>query len=637
MYNYTTMVLLGGCAMESQFEWRDEFNIGVESIDREHQRLFKIINKLFAFREEEKDSQWTCQEGIKYFKSHAVNHFNDEEAYMESIGYEGLEQHRRIHRSFREDTLPALEQELERTGYAPDSVDHFLGVCTGWLLGHTTTEDQAITGERASTWQHLLPGDELAAVKKVIVQLIFDMFRLESQVISDVYGGEKFGKGVYYRLVYGTNQGEKKQEVILVFEEKLLINTVGRAMGLQTGKLDTMLINAARYTARQFVGRVMEHLPEVKAFELKEENLLSYEQFRKIFERATPQVSLLFNTGGAGYFAYCAIAPHMLEEGVGTPIEHQNALTEVEKYLAKHEEEVQAEEADIRPKVLVVDDSMTVRQAIKNLLAEDYQVSLAESGVAAIRTITLDTPDLILLDYEMPVCNGKQTLEMLRSAKEFAKIPVIFLTGRDDPELVRELLSLKPAGYLLKHLKPDEIKRKIDTFFVAPQVLKSDLDALLARENALAEMEKGLAEAEERMKAEQRAAAERRSDPRPKVLLVDDSLTVRVSLKLLLENDYQVLVAESGAEALQTVAADRPDLILLDYEMPVCNGRQTLEMLRSVQRFAWIPVIFLTGRDDPELVRELLSLKPSGYLLKHLKPDELKEKIDAFFAKLKKA
>lgn len=623
--------------MEPQFEWRDEFNIGVEVIDKEHQRLFKIINKLFAFREEEKDSQWTCQEGIKYFKGHAVKHFADEEAYMESIDYEGLERHRHIHRDFRERILPALEQELEKTGYAPDAVDHFLGVCTGWLIGHTMTEDQAIVGEHVSNWDRLLPGEELGAVKKVIVQLLFDTFRLEAQVISDVYGGEKFGKGVYHRLVYGTAQGEKKQEVILAFEEKLLINTVGKVLGLQTNKLDSMLMNAARYTGRQLVARIMEQLPEVKTYELKEENLLSYEQFKKIFEREKPQVSLLFNTGGAGYFAYCAIAPHMLEEGVGTPIEHQNALTEVEKYLAKHEEEVQAEEADIRPKVLVVDDSMTVRQAIKNLLAEDYQVSLAESGVAAIRTITLDKPDLILMDYEMPVCNGKQTLEMLRSAKEFAKLPVIFLTGRDDPELVRELLSLKPAGYLLKHLRPDEIKRKIDTFFVAPQVLKSDLDALLTRENALAEMEKGLAEAEERMKAEQRAAAERRSDPRPKVLLVDDSLTVRVSLKLLLENDYQVLVAESGAEALQTVAADRPDLILLDYEMPVCNGRQTLEMLRSVQRFAWIPVIFLTGRDDPELVRELLSLKPSGYLLKHLKPDELKEKIDAFFAKLKKA
>lgn len=450
--------------MEPQFEWRDEFNIGVETVDQEHRRLFKIINKLFAFREDEKDNQWTCQEGIKYFKSHAVNHFNDEEAYMESIGYEGLEQHRRIHQSFREDTLPALEQELERTGYAPDSVDHFLGVCTGWLIGHTLTEDQAITGERASTWDCLLPGEELGAVKKVIVQLLFDMFRLEAQVISDVYGGEKFGKGVYYRLVYGPSQGEKKQEIILVFEEKLLINTVGKVMGLQTGKLDSMLINAARYTARQFVGRVMEHLPDVKTYELKEENLLSYDQFKKVFEREKPQVSLLFNTGGAGYFAYCAIAPHMLESGVGTPIEHQNALSEVEKYLAKHEEEVKEEEADTRPKVLVVDDSMTVRQSIKKLLDKDYQVVLAESGVAAIRTITLDKPDLVLLDYEMPVCNGKQTLEMLRSAKEFAKIPVIFLTGRDDPELVRELLSLKPAGYLLKYLRPEDIKMKIDAF-----------------------------------------------------------------------------------------------------------------------------------------------------------------------------
>ncbi len=619
--------------MDTQFEWRDEYNIGVDAIDREHQRLFKIINKIFTFREEEKDSQWTCQEGIKYFKGHAVKHFADEEAYMESIGYEGLEQHRRIHREFRENTLPALEQELEHTGYAPDAVDHFLGVCTGWLIGHTLTEDQAITGDRISIWGHLLPGEELAAVKKVIVQLLFDMFHLESQVISEVYGGEKFGKGVYYRLVYGTNQGEKKQEVILVFEEKLLINTVGKIMGLQTGKLDSMLINAARYTARQFVGRVMEHLPDVKAYELKEENLLSYEQFRKIFEREHPQISLLFNTGGAGYFAYCAIAPHMLEDGVGTPIERQNALSEVEKYLAKREEEVKVEEADTRPKVLVVDDSMTIREGIKNLLAEDYQVVPAESGVAAIRIITLDRPDLILLDYEMPVCNGKQTMEMLRSAKEFAQIPVIFLTGRDDPELVRELLSLNPAGYLVKTLAPDEIKRKVDTFFAAPQLLKGDMSALLKQKNALAEMEKCLAEAEEKIKAEQRAKAEQKSDTRPKVLVVDDSPTVRMSLKLLLENDYRLLLAESGVEALQTVAVDRPDLILLDYEMPTCNGRQTLEMLRSTPKFASIPVIFLTGRSDQETVHELLSLKPAGYLLKHLKSEEIKGKIDAFCAK----
>lgn len=450
--------------MDTQFEWRDEFNLGVESIDKEHQRLFKIINKIFTMSEEEKDNQWACQEGIKFFKGHALKHFADEESYMASIGYEGAQRHKHIHDGFRKHTLPALERELEQTDYAPDSVDHFLGVCAGWLIGHTLTEDMAITGDGKSRWENLLPGEELTAIQKVIVQLVFDMFRLESHVVSEAYGGEKFGRGVYYRLVYGAGQEEEKQEIIMVFEEKLLVNTVGKIMGVQTNKLDTMLMNAARYTAKQFVGRVMEHVPEEKTYELKEENLLSYEQFQKVFERKKPQVSLLFDTG-EGYFAYCAIAPHLIENKIGTPIQTENAMEEVGRYLSKREEQEEEAEANPKPKVLVVDDSMTIRESMKKLLEEDYDVSMVSSGVAAIRAITLDTPALVLLDYEMPVCDGRQTLEMLRSEESFSDIPVIFLTGRSDPDVVRALLSLKPAGYLLKNLKPADIKQKIDAFF----------------------------------------------------------------------------------------------------------------------------------------------------------------------------
>lgn len=112
-----------------------------------------------------------------------------------------------------------------------------------------------------------------------------------------------------------------------------------------------------------------------------------------------------------------------------------------------------------------MDDSATIRQSVEAFLNKDYDVTLAESGIAAIRTITLNRPDLILLDYEMPICDGRQTLEMLRSEKSFADIPVIFLTGRSDPESVKKVMSLNPEGYLLKYLKPDEIKQKIDAFF----------------------------------------------------------------------------------------------------------------------------------------------------------------------------
>lgn len=444
--------------MEIQFVWQKEFSIGVESIDKEHQRLFKIINKLYAFKEDEATSQWACQEGVKFFKGHAIKHFSDEEAYMASIHYEGLEQHRRLHNGFRDHTLPALERELEQTGYSPDAVEHFLGVCAGWLIGHTLTENLAITGKHPRKQTHLLPADKLEAMKKAIIQLIFDMFHLESHLISDTYNGEKFGNGIYYRLIYGTRQNKEKQEVILVFEEKLLINTVGKILGIQTNKLDNMLVHAARYTARQFVEQIMEQFPTDKEYELKAENLLSYEQFQKIFEKESPHIKLLFDTG-EGYFSYCAIAPHLLEGNIGTAIKTDNAIDEVKKFLQNRKTAAQ------KPKVLVVDDSITMRQHMKELLSKEYDVSLAESGIAAIRTITLNKPDLVLLDYEMPVCDGRQTLEMLRSDPAFENVPVIFLTGRSDPESVKKVRSLKPAGYLLKHLNPEEIKKNIDLYF----------------------------------------------------------------------------------------------------------------------------------------------------------------------------
>ncbi len=444
--------------MESKLVWKDEYNIGVDILDKEHQRLFKIINKLLVFSDEEKKSQWACQEGIKFFKDHAMNHFDEEEKYMESVNYEGLQTHKRIHQAFREETLPALEKELEQMDYSANSVDHFLGVCAGWLVGHTLTEDRAIVDGSIDRWSGLLPKEEHEAMKKVIIQLIYDMFRLESHVISDIYGGEKFGKGVYYRLIYGKEELEEKCEIFLVFEDRLLINTVGKIMGVKTDKLDTMLLNATRYMARQFVGRIMEHLPEMDGYELKEENLLTYEQFKKVFEKEKLQVSLLIDTGG-GYFAYSTIAPHLLEKEIAAPIGAENAVAEIEKYLMEKKQE------PAKPKILLVDDSLTIRQGMKNLLEETYEVMLANSGVAALRSIILDRPDLVLLDYEMPVCDGKQVLEMIRSEEAFKGIPVIFLTGRTDPDTVRKLTAMRPDGYLAKYLKPGEIKNKIDEFF----------------------------------------------------------------------------------------------------------------------------------------------------------------------------
>lgn len=153
----------------------------------------------------------------------------------------------------------------------------------------------------------------------------------------------------------------------------------------------------------------------------------------------------------------------MLEEGIGVALNASNAMSEIGKYLME-------KEANAKPKILIVDDSITIRQGIKRLLTNDYDITEVSSGVAAIRSITLDRPDLVLLDYEMPVCDGSHVLEMLRSEKEFVDIPVIFLTTRDDQESVKKVLSLKADGYLLKYLKPTDIKQRIDEFLKSKRV-----------------------------------------------------------------------------------------------------------------------------------------------------------------------
>ena len=228
-------------------------------------------------------------------------------------------------------------------------------------------------------------------------------------------------------------------------------------MGATSNKLDVMIMNATRYTARQFVDNIRKHFSTTEQYELKQESLLTYEQFQKIYDKEPPQCSLLFNTG-EGYFAYCTIAPHLIGNEDGTVIRTEKNAEEIKNYLRENKE-------DATKKILLVDDSDVMLLAMKQLFSSDYQGATAKSGLSAIRSITLDRPDLILLDYEMPVCDGSQVLEMIRAEEDFATIPVIFLTGRMDKESVSKVMSLKPAGYLLKSLKPEEIKQNIDSFF----------------------------------------------------------------------------------------------------------------------------------------------------------------------------
>ncbi|MBE5902448.1 MAG: response regulator [Lachnospiraceae bacterium] len=141
-------------------------------------------------------------------------------------------------------------------------------------------------------------------------------------------------------------------------------------------------------------------------------------------------------------------------ENLVRPVDNHIILSNVCRRLNLDLEEKDGKQVIADPNamknILIVDDDPTALRSIQEMLKEEFDVSLATSGSQAMTTIGKRRPDLILLDYEMPVCDGRQTLAMIRADEDLTDIPVIFLTGISDGEHIKAVLNLKPQGYLLK-------------------------------------------------------------------------------------------------------------------------------------------------------------------------------------------
>ena len=130
------------------------------------------------------------------------------------------------------------------------------------------------------------------------------------------------------------------------------------------------------------------------------------------------------------------------------------------------------EERKKRKHILLVDDDVTFLKMMQDWLSDYYTVTITRSGMQAITYIATHIPDLILLDYDMPITPVPQVLEMIRSEPNSTGIPVIFLTGKSDRESVMKVMQLKPQGYLLKNMNKTQILKSVADFFEAEKISK---------------------------------------------------------------------------------------------------------------------------------------------------------------------
>jgi two-component system sensor histidine kinase ChiS len=119
----------------------------------------------------------------------------------------------------------------------------------------------------------------------------------------------------------------------------------------------------------------------------------------------------------------------------------------------------------------------------------------------------------------------------------------------------------------------------------------------------------------------------------PKILVVDDDEHILRSLSQYLElEDFNVVSASSGPEALTLFEQEKPDLLVLDVMMPGMDGFQVLETLRGNPETAGVPVLMLTARDQHNDILKGYQMGATSYLVKPFNLDELVEAIREVFA-----
>jgi cyclic di-GMP phosphodiesterase len=111
---------------------------------------------------------------------------------------------------------------------------------------------------------------------------------------------------------------------------------------------------------------------------------------------------------------------------------------------------------------------------------------------------------------------------------------------------------------------------------------------------------------------------------RKRILLVDDTVTITALEKILLGDEYEYLEARNGDEAFACACAERPDLVLMDVNMPVRNGIDGLRQLKAEGATAAIPVVMVTTRGEKSTEAECRSLGCADFVTKPLAQERLR-------------
>lgn len=249
-------------------------------------------------------------------------------------------------------------------------------------------------------------------------------------------------------------------------------------------------------------------------------------------------------------------------------------------------------------KILTVDDSKTIRLIVgKAFKPFDCVVLEADNGVVGLAMASRERPDVILLDYTMPVMDGYEVLTRLRSDPDLKPTPVIMLTAEAGRETVIKIAKLGVRDYLIKPFKGELIVERVGR--VVPLTAKSD-----------------------------KAQAPKRYDDPIKILVVDDKPAIVAQIRMALaDTNWQISNADQPSQAIDICKQKGAELVFASLSLPNDGAHTLIQGLRGTPAAAPIPVLGLCVKTAVTEQARAQQAGYNGFLSKPIDPDEIKAKV----------
>jgi two-component system NtrC family sensor kinase len=285
------------------------------------------------------------------------------------------------------------------------------------------------------------------------------------------------------------------------------------------------------------------------------------------------------------------------DEYVGKPYDQSYVVARARELLRKKEP---ARESARSKTVLVIDDSPTFREELRSVLeSSGFAVVSAGTGEDGLRAAVDERPAVIVVDGVLPGIDGPTVIRRIRADAALRSTPCILLTGSE--ERSSELTALDAGA--------DAYVRKED-----------DTQVILARVTAVL-----------RSSGASSSSGSTSSLLGPKrILTVDDSLTyLHEVADQLREEGYDVIPARSGEEALELLAVQSVDCILLDLVMPGLSGQETCRRIKSSTAWRDIPLIMHTALREEDAMIEGINAGADDYIAKSSDLEVLRARVRA--------